>query len=176
MSVRSPVSLGRSLSTLRLVGLALALPLGGCSGGTVRSVEQARPLQERRALAVIADAIRDAGLEPVAGRQVSLGDDVSVKLDVGVHGKRYGVAYLTGADRQALGASFPLLKAGSTELQVSRGAGEDEQARVLLLQDTNYLFDDMNDDENEQRTLTAELRLTRDVTDFLVRARSERWP
>jgi len=44
------------------------------------------------------------------------------------------------------------------------------------LQDTDYVFDDHLGEAHESSTLTAELKLKRDVHDFLVRAHGEKWP
>ena len=56
------------------------------------------------------------------------------------------------------------------------GIGTDSDARILLLYDTDYLYDDDVGEEHEETTLTAELKLRRDVRDFLVRAHAEKWP
>ena len=49
-------------------------------------------------------------------------------------------------------------------------------ARVLVVHDSDYLYDDHVGEGHEDTTVTAELKLRRDVRDFLVRAHAERWP
>ena len=61
-------------------------------------------------------------------------------------------------------------------LQLVSGLGEDGDARVLVLRDSDYQYDDHVGDEHEQPSLTAELKLKRDVHDFIVRAHAEKWP
>ena len=61
-------------------------------------------------------------------------------------------------------------------LQLVRGNGADADARILLLYDEDYLYDDHVGTEREETTITAEKKLERDVRDFLVRAQTERWP
>jgi hypothetical protein len=61
-------------------------------------------------------------------------------------------------------------------LQLVRGADNEADARILLLYDEDYLYDDHIGTEHEETTITAEKKLARDVRDFLVRAHSERWP
>jgi hypothetical protein len=56
------------------------------------------------------------------------------------------------------------------------GTGEAGQSHVLLLYDTDYLYDDQVSDGQRETTVTAELKLRRDVRDFLVLARSRKWP
>jgi len=47
---------------------------------------------------------------------------------------------------------------------------------VLVLRDADYQYDDHAGGDHEQPSLTAELKLKRDVHDFLVRAHAEKWP
>jgi hypothetical protein len=61
-------------------------------------------------------------------------------------------------------------------LQLVSGLGDDGDARVLVLRDSDYQYDDHGGDEHEQPSLTAELKLKRDVHDFIVRAHAEKWP
>jgi hypothetical protein len=61
-------------------------------------------------------------------------------------------------------------------LQLVRGTGPDAEARILVLYDEDYLYDDHIGTEREATTITAEKKLGRDVRDFLVKAQSESWP
>jgi hypothetical protein len=61
-------------------------------------------------------------------------------------------------------------------LQLVRGVGAEVDAKILVLHDTNYLYDDQIGTEHEATILTAEQKLARDVRDFVVRAHAERWP
>jgi len=61
-------------------------------------------------------------------------------------------------------------------LQLVSGLGDDGDARILVLRDSDYLYDDHVGDEHEQQSVTAELKLKRDVHDFIVRAHAEKWP
>ena len=96
---------------------------------------------------------------------------------MGAQGKKYGVAYVTTNERAKLGAVLPAREpAMGDALQLVSGLGDDYDARVLVLQDTSYLYDDHVGEEHRETTVTAELKLRRDVRDFLVRAHSEKWP
>jgi len=87
------------------------------------------------------------------------------------------VAYVTGSERIALGSTLPPRDpAMGDALQLVSGLGPDGDARVLVLQDTDYLYDDHVGDGHEASSLATELRLKRDVQDFLVRAHKEKWP
>jgi hypothetical protein len=57
-----------------------------------------------------------------------------------------------------------------------RGNGGDADARILVLHDTNYLYDDQVGTQHEETIQTAERKLARDVRDFVVRAHAENWP
>ena len=113
----------------------------------------------------------------MAGRQLTLADGKRLEVDIGASAFKYGVAYVTRTERSALGNALPQPPPGQEDaLQLVRGAGEEAEARVLVLYDTSYTYDDQVGIEHEETTLTAERKLSRDVRDFLVQARAQRWP
>jgi hypothetical protein len=119
-------------------------------------------------------AERDKG---VTGRKITLPGGKSLEVDVTSAGKAYGVAYVTSGERHELGAAVPAPEPGMEDaLHLVRGSGDDRNAKVLVLHDTNYLYDDQVGAEREQTIVTAERKLERDVRDFIVRAHAEKWP
>jgi hypothetical protein len=168
---------------LAMFGSRPALALGAvlasfaCSGPPPRTVNPTRPLDERRAIELIIEAFRDEHDRPVPGRELLLSETQSMHIDVSAQERRYGVAYVTAAERVALGSTLPPRDpAMGDALQLLSGLGADADARVLVLQDSDYAFDDHVGEAHEASTVTAELKLKRDVHDFLVRAHAERWP
>ncbi|MBK7581773.1 MAG: hypothetical protein IPI67_16390 [Myxococcales bacterium] len=157
-----------------LFALAFAL---GCGGGPAKSANPTRALDERRAVQVIAQAFHDEHDAPVPGRPVQIAEGKLLEVDVMSDGRKYGVAYIAPNERQALGAALPKKAPEMGDaLQLVHGIGSDSDTRVLILQDTDYRYDDQVGTAHEETTITAERRLARDVRDFLVRAHSERWP
>ena len=113
----------------------------------------------------------------VTGRTLALAGGKLLQVDVGAVGKRYGVAYVTANERHALGLAVPAPQPGMEDaLHLIRGTQADADARILVLQDTDYLYDDQVGEEHEETRVTAESKLDRDVRDFLVRAHAEKWP
>lgn len=111
------------------------------------------------------------------GHPITLAPGRSLEVDVLSEGKKYGVAYVTGNERAALGPVLPPREPSMGDaLQLVSGLGEDGDARVLVLEDSDYEYDDQVGEEHEETTVTAELKLRRDVRDFLVRAHAEKWP
>jgi hypothetical protein len=162
-----------------LFSAAPALPLLtlACSGPPPRSANPTRPLDERRAIEIIVRAFREERDRPTPGRQMDLGDGKMLDVDVGAEGKRYGVAYITPQERIALDSALPPRDPMMGDaLQLVSGLDEDSAARILVLHDTDYLYDDHLGAEREASTITAERKLERDVRDFLVRAHAENWP
>ena len=166
-----------------MVGSRSALALGAalvslaCSGPPPRTVNPTRPLDERRAIELIIEAFRDEQDRPVRGGDLQLSDTQTLHIDVNAQDRKYGVAYVTAPERIALGSTLPPRDpAMGDALQLVSGLGADSAARVLVLQDSDYAFDDHLGEAHESSTLTAELKLKRDVHDFLVRAHSEKWP
>lgn len=157
--------------------LGAALLLLGCSGPPPRTVNPTRPLDERRAVEVIIEAFHDENDNPVPGTEVALSQTKRLRVDVTAQDRKYGVAYVTAQERGDLGAALPPRDPTMGDaLQLVSGLGTDGDARVLVLEDTEYLYDDNVGEAHEASALTAELKLKRDVHDFLVRAHAEKWP
>jgi len=135
----------------------------------------AQPLEERRALQVIADAIEGEGLQPIPGRAVEVGAGRQLDMDVGVLGHKFGVAYTLESERTALGSALAP-RESEGQLQLVVGTGDDRGTQVLVLHATDYMLDDHLGTDYEASTITAERKLGRDVRDFIVEAREKRWP
>jgi len=173
----------RSEPKLRLMfrsGPVLAVVFGcvACGGGpSPRAANAARPLDEPRALQIIADAFREQSEQPVPGQEVALSSQHRLRVDIGAQGKRFGVAYVSAAERETLGAALPPRDPRRQDaLQLVSGIDADSDARVCVLYDSDYLHDDQVAQDEEALALTAELKLRRDVRDFLVIAHRERMP
>jgi hypothetical protein len=108
---------------------------------------------------------------------MSLGPGAALDIDVLARGRKYGVAYVTARERSALDGALPPRDAAMGDaLQLVSGLGADADARVLVLNDSDYLYDDPIGEAQKDASVTAELKLRRDVRDFLVRAHAEKWP
>jgi hypothetical protein len=126
---------------------------------------------------IIIQAFQDERDRPVPGQPVTLAPNKRLKVDVGAEGRRFGVAYVTAQERIELDDALPPRDPSMGDaLQLVSGIGVEGDARVLLLYDSDYLYDDHVGEEHEETTVTAELKLRRDVRDFLVRAHAEKWP
>lgn len=163
---------------LRLIAQAsVSLALLACGGPPPRAPNPTRPLDERRAVEIIIDAFRAEHDRGVTGRSIALPNGKHLEVDVSAAGKKYGVAYVTANERRDLGNAVPMPEPGMEDaLHLVRGTGEDADAKILVLHDSSYLFDDQVGEEHESTVLTAERKLERDVRDFVVRAHAEKWP
>lgn len=168
----------RTLPRRRVVGtLLLGALVAACGGPPPRTANPTRALDERRAVQIIVRAFHDERDRPIPGRSIEVIPGKKLEIDVGSQGKKYGVAYVTANERQALGNALPQRdpSMGDALLLVS-GGGDDRDAKILVLYDNDYLYDDQVGTEHEASTITAENKLARDVRDFLVRAHTEGWP
>jgi hypothetical protein len=164
-----------TVGTWLLVVLATGLA-AACGSPPPRAPNPTRPLDERRAVEIILTAFRDEHDRGITGRSISLPGGKSLEVDVTGSGKKYGVAYVTANERHDLGNAIPMPEPGMEEaLHLVHGTGENAEARVLVLHDTNYLYDDQIGTDHEATVLTAENKLARDVRDFIVRAHAEKW-
>jgi hypothetical protein len=160
---------------MRLLG-ATSLLLA-CTDPPPRAPNPTRPLDERRAVEIILQAFHDERDEPVHGHPINLGAGKVLEVDVLVQNKKYGVAYVTASERSSLGGALPPRDPSMGDaLQLVSGLGDDADARVLVLNDSDYVYDDQVGEGHQETTVTAELKLRRDVRDFLVRAHAEKWP
>lgn len=152
-------------------GLGVCLLAMGCSSGGARAPNPTKPIDERRAVEVIARAMRDGRLDPAAGRDERLGGK-TIHIDVGVQGKLFGVAYITADEAQQLGDAIPTPNHKDEKLKLVP-VGERGKAYVLLLFQQNYLYDDLAGAAHTQTMITAEGALARDVRDFVSYAKSK---
>ena len=158
-------------------GALLASLLAACGGAPAKSANPTRPLDERRAAQVIAQAFHEEHDSPVPGKPIQISEGKTLEVDVMSDGHKYGVAYVGPNERSSLGSALPARPAGMGDaLQLVNGSGPDADAKILILQDTDYLYDDQVGTSHEETTITAERKLARDVRDFLVRAHAEKWP
>jgi hypothetical protein len=156
---------------------AIYFCVGGCARPEAKAPNPTQPLDERRALAVIAQVYREAGATPTAGRPLRLRTGKSLRVDVGTEGHRYGVAYLTDADQALLDAKADLPPhTPGGDLPVVQGAGTDGDAVILVLFAGDYQYDDFLGSDRESPGIAAERKLARDVRDFLAQARLRKLP
>jgi hypothetical protein len=162
----------------RFVTASLLLVASACAGQEAKHANPMRPIDERRAIPIIAQAYADSGETATEGRDIKLATGKSLHVDVGTTGHKYGVAYLTTGDISALDAKadLPPHQAGGADLPIVTGGGTDADTIVLVLFADDYQYDDLAGEQHEQTTITAEKKLTRDVRDFLVQARSKNLP
>ncbi|APR75069.1 Hypothetical protein A7982_00415 [Minicystis rosea] len=158
-----------------VANVAFALVAAGCGPGEARAPNPTKPIDERRAIEVIRRAMKSEGADPGGGRDEKIaGQSKMIHIDVGVSGKRYGVAYLTTEESEELGSAIPAPNKKDEKLKLVP-AGDDGQTRVLLLFQQNYLYDDLSGEAHEQTMITAEGALARDVRDFVTYAKSKRF-
>jgi hypothetical protein len=167
------------MATLACASTCLALALGaftalGCGPGEARAPNPTRPLDERRAVEVIAKAVQLEGERPSPGRDVQLTSGKTLHVDVSIDGKDFGIAYITTDDAQQLGDAIPPRNKKDERLRLTR-AGSDGEIRIVLLYQENYLYDDLAGEVHEQTTITAERGLTRDVQDFVTYAHTQKY-
>jgi hypothetical protein len=159
-----------------LVGLLGLAPFAvGCAGDQPKAANPVQPVDEPRAVRIIANALRESGVQPEPHRMVQLAPGRNVELDVCAGGHLWGIAYITEGERKSVDEDVPA-NLSSDSLLVLRGRGPDSDARILILLASNYMSDDTVGDEREATTVAAEHRIARDVRDFVVQAKSDKWP
>lgn len=171
-SARLAQRLARDLAAALL--LTSAVVSVGCGGAQTQTVSAARPIDERRAIEIIRRAIKEDGGAPAPAREVELlKNGASIRIDVGIRGREYGIAFVTREEASALRGSIPPRNLRDERLPLAK-AGERGRVRVLLLYQENYVFDDLVGETHEQTAIAAEQALARDVQDFISYARSRK--
>ncbi len=144
------------------LGLTLSVLLLAC--GPSKGPETVlKPLEERRARAIIEQAIVSGGMTPTAPQIIKLKrNDARLSEDMRIGEGPYSVAYLTYDEEKKLAGSMAARDPNAQQLRLEPGA---DGEIVLILWAQNYRFD-----EGELHTataITAERKLRRDVSDFI---------
>ena len=146
----------------------------GCAPAAVSAPNMLRPIDERRASEVIARTFSGAHFEPDTNRTVTLFGGKSVQLEVAAAHHKFGIAFLTREQQAALGDSLPKRAADSDALLVV--PGDEQGVRVLMLFERDYLQGDLAGETHASTNIAAEMKLERDVRDFLRKASEDEWP
>ena len=151
--------------------LAASLALAaGCSHPPPRAPAKLHSVDEPRAVAIMAQSMREAGLTPAGGRPIQLVTGKRVQIEVTPVGKQWGLAYLTADEAAQLRPDVDYLPAHGDDLPVVMGFGPDADVVVCLLFAHDYAFDDDVTQERAQTHIGAERKLARDTRDFIVQA------
>lgn len=158
------------------LGLLLSGAVLGCEPPPAKTAPNpTRTLDERRAIEVIRNAVVAEGARPAAAREEKLTNkDKSIRIDVSIEGKKYGLAYVSDDDKNTLGDAIPTAGSRDEPMKIVR-AGEDGSVVVVLLYQTNYRYDDLVGEGHEQTVITAENELVRDVRYAVVGAQTRKW-
>ena len=152
----------RLVRLLLFAALALGVATLACSGSQTGPETVLKPIEERRARAVIEEAITSAGMQPKAPRVLKLNDGSELSEEMGIEGGPYGIAYVTSIEEKKLGSSIPERDPRGDQLRLVQASGG---AVVLLIYQLNYRYD--AGDTHTASIVTAERKLKRDVHDFL---------
>ena len=151
------------------------LPLA-CAHPQPRHPHSAQPIDEARALAIIARVLQEADEAPAEGRDIRLPTGKALHVDVGTSNHKYGIAYLTESDRAELEAKIDLPpRASGNDFWITQGVGSDADAVILLLDAADYQYDD-SAAEPEAAALLVERRLAHDVQEFVNIVRAKKLP
>lgn len=150
------------LATLSMFGIALSLLLLGCTPAKGPD-KVLKPLEERRARAIIEEAIRQSGLEPTAPQVITLvRKEAQLSEDMRIGEGPYAVAYLTYDEEKKLSGIIPDRDPNDENLRLEKGNNGEI---VLIIWAQNYRFD--QGEEHTATAITAERKLRRDVNDFI---------
>jgi hypothetical protein len=122
-----------------------------------------KPLEERRARAIIEEAIRAGGMDPTPPHVIKLKrNDAQLSEDMRIGEGPYSIAYLTYDEEKKLAGSIAARDPQAVDLRLEPGA---DGEIVLILWAQNYRFDE--GEEHTATAITAERKLRRDVADFI---------
>jgi hypothetical protein len=143
------------------VGAAL---LAACSEARAPAVSL-RPLEERRAQAIIERVVEQSGLAPKRGRTFELSNGFRLREDVVIGEGPWGIAYVSQEEIRESGGQIVNRDPESSKLRIMRPA---ENARVLVLYEDAYRYD--VGEGNTVTIVTCEKTLEKDVADFIENA------
>jgi hypothetical protein len=157
-------------------GVLLSIASLGCEPPPAKVPNPQRTLDERRAIEVIRNAVAAEGARPAAPRDEKLTNkETSIRIDVSVEGRKYGIVYVSDEDKRTLGDAIPVANAKGEPFKIVR-AGEDGSTVIVLLYQSNYRYDDESVGAgHEQTVITAENELARDARYAVVGAQTRKW-
>jgi hypothetical protein len=143
-----------------MLPLVAALGLTACDDAKAPSVEL-KPLEERRAHAIIERVVNDNGGHARPGRDLNLGG-WTLHEDAVVGDGPYGVAYVTAEEVRDSKGQIPPYEPERQELRLVRPG----DAIVLILYAEAYRYD--VGEEHSATIVTAEKKMERDISDFII--------
>lgn len=159
---------------IRLLSLATLLVAAACGGTHTASSGAAfalRTLPEARALTVVREALREAGTAAGPPFSVEVGP-APFEVDVALADTAaFGIEWVSASDRLERDDLPAPLEDG--QLRILPGTGDDAGTQILLLDERTYRYDPSREavQAGAPGMAEAELRLRRDVTDFVTYAR-----
>ncbi len=146
------------------IGLACG-PAGAPRGSELPTDAE---LPESRAVAIVAEALQDAGVTPGPAFPMDVGEPAPLEVDVRLGSRDFGIEWVSSQDRE----DHPSLPspAPNGQLRVFPGSGDDAGIQVLILDASAFLYDGDRDRVQAGATslMDIEARIRRDVRDFLV--------
>jgi hypothetical protein len=135
-----------------------------------------RPIDEPHAVSIMAKVFRELEVEPVRNRTIHFGENnTELRLDVAAKDRQYGIAYITWQDADKLGDALPKRR-DPDALIIVHGAGDDADARAVLLFAADYMQDDLSGESHTSTSIAAEKKLELATRDVLRKAEHEGWP
>lgn len=156
----------RQATFLVVLSLAAACGPSVAPRGAAEPTDQELP--ESRALAIIAEALSDAGVAVGSSFPMDMGEGDEFEVDLRLADRDFGVEWVSSQDR----VDRPSLpeNAPNGQLRVVPGSGGDAGIQVLMLDAASYRYD--GDRGRVQAGATSlmdvEARVRRDVRDYLV--------
>jgi len=147
----------------------------GCGGGQQGAASiETRPLEESRALEIVARVVTGRGFQVTGPTKVDLGGEVWLECDLGVAGERMVIEYLTEQDRRRSG-DIPPPAPGSklhvipARFEPSQPGLQGDPTYVFVIDDRKYVYHHNPTSDRRADVTLAEVedRLRRDLIDFL---------
>jgi hypothetical protein len=173
---KCPSYVARVTNVVVLMGLLLtsgsvSLLTNGCAGEPPRRPNIMHSVDERRAVEILSRVFREANLEVERDREVTVGGG-PLRVAVAAAGHKYGVAYLSHDALARAVDAIPKRDSDSDALVVVDASQGD---RVLVLDERDYMTDDLEGETHSATTIAAENKIQRDARDFVVKAVRDQW-
>jgi hypothetical protein len=159
-------------ASISIIALCAA---AGCGGGQrVAAPLETRPLEESKALELVAAAVAERGFQQSGPLKVELGNKAWLECDIGLAGEKIAIEYMTEQDRReaidipppAPGSRLHVIPA---RLEPAQPGLSGDPVYVYIIDDRKYVYHyNPTSDRRADVTLgEVEDRLRRDLADFL---------
>jgi len=154
--------------------IVAAVTTCGCGGAQEVKQLETRPLEESKALEIIAEVVADRGYKVEQGTMIELSTNSRFPCDFRVIGQKIAIEYLTDKDRKTIGHIPPAAQGSRLHVLPARVVSDDPNSQgepiyIYFIDERKYVYqyNPTSEVRADVTFLEVDSRMRRDLADFL---------